>query len=145
MGQEVENSIKIINIVFTTSDIKEMFLRNHCKSPAEPHGYPTYSLDSNTLSKRQHVMRTVISTYLGAMRRVFDMDTATSGGQEERGLDGPGIESRWEAILSAPIPTGSGAHPASYTMGTEVKRPGHGVEHPLPSSITVKERVELHI
>ena len=41
-----------------------MFLRNGLKSPAEPHGYPTYSLDTNTLSKRQYVVRTVRGTYL---------------------------------------------------------------------------------
>jgi hypothetical protein len=34
------------------------------------------------------------------------------------GLDGPGIESQWEAKFSAPFQTGPGAHPASYTMGT---------------------------
>jgi len=34
------------------------------------------------------------------------------------GLDGPGIESRWEARFSAPVQTDPGAHPASCTMGT---------------------------
>ena len=34
------------------------------------------------------------------------------------GLDGPGIEPRWGARFSAPVQTGSGAHPASSTMGT---------------------------
>ena len=34
------------------------------------------------------------------------------------GLDGPGIESRWGARLSALVQTGPGAHPASCTMGT---------------------------
>ena len=34
------------------------------------------------------------------------------------GLDGPGIESRWGARFSAPVQTGSGAHPASCTMDT---------------------------
>ena len=34
------------------------------------------------------------------------------------GLDRTGIESRWGASFSAPIQTGPGAHPASYTMGT---------------------------
>ena len=34
------------------------------------------------------------------------------------GLDGPGIESRWEARFSAPVQTGRGADPASCTMGT---------------------------
>ena len=57
------------------------------------------------------------------------------------GLDGLEIESRWGARLSAPVQTGPGAHPASYTIGTEsfpgVKRPGRGVDHPLPSSAEV--------
>jgi hypothetical protein len=39
------------------------------------------------------------------------------------GLDGPGIESRWGEIFSAPEQTGPGAHPASCTMGT-VSFPG---------------------
>jgi len=30
-------------------------------------------------------------------------------------LDGPGIESRWGPRFSAPVQTGRGAHPASYT------------------------------
>jgi hypothetical protein len=34
------------------------------------------------------------------------------------GLDGPWIESRWWARISAPVQTGPGAHPASCTMGT---------------------------
>ena len=43
--------------------------------------------------------------------------------------------------FSAPIQTGPGAHPASYTMGTRsflgVKWPGRGVDHPPPSSALV--------
>jgi hypothetical protein len=36
------------------------------------------------------------------------------------GLDGPGIESRWGgARFSAPVQTGPGARPASFTMGSE--------------------------
>jgi hypothetical protein len=34
------------------------------------------------------------------------------------GLDGPGVDSRWEARYSAPVQTGPGVHPASCTMGT---------------------------
>ena len=34
------------------------------------------------------------------------------------GLDGPGIESRWEARISAPVQTGPGAHPAFCAIGT---------------------------
>jgi hypothetical protein len=55
------------------------------------------------------------------------------------GLDGPVIKLRWGAKFSAPVQTGAGAHPVSYTMGTEsisqgVKWPGRGVDHPPPSS-----------
>ena len=64
------------------------------------------------------------------------------------GLDGPGIEPRWEERFSVPIQTGPGTHPASYRMGTlsflRVKRPGRGVDHPLPSSDEVEGRVELY-
>jgi len=53
------------------------------------------------------------------------------------------------ARFSAPLQTGPEAHLASYTMGTvhfpEVKWPGHGVDHPPPSSTEVKERVELYL
>ena len=46
-------------------------------------------------------------------------------------MNDPGIESRLGARFSAPVQTGPGAHPASYTMGTgsfpKVKRPGRGV------------------
>ena len=53
------------------------------------------------------------------------------------GLDGPGIESRWEQRFSAPVQTGPGTYPASCTMGTEsfpgVKRPGRDADHPPPS------------
>jgi len=53
------------------------------------------------------------------------------------GLDGPGIESRWEARFSAPVQTGPEVHPASCTMGTGSfpgVRCGRGVTltpHPL--------------
>jgi len=63
------------------------------------------------------------------------------------GLDGPGIESRF----SAPVQTGAGAHPSSYTMGSRyypgVKGQGQGpgVDHLLSCSAEVKERVELYL
>ena len=59
------------------------------------------------------------------------------------GLDGPGIESRWGTRFSAPVQTGSGAHTASYTIGTGsflgVNRPGRGVDQPPPSSARLKK------
>jgi len=61
------------------------------------------------------------------------------------GLDGPGIESRWGARLSAPVQTGPGAHPASYIMGTESfpggkERPGRDADPSTPSSaVVIKE------
>jgi hypothetical protein len=65
------------------------------------------------------------------------------------GLDGPGIESWWGARFSAPVQTGSEAHPASCTMGTGsfagVKQQVRGTDHPPPSSAEVKERVELYL
>jgi hypothetical protein len=64
-------------------------------------------------------------------------------------LDNPGIESLWGARFTAPVQTGPGAHPASYTMGTGsflgVKWMRHGVDHPTPSSVDVKQRAELYI
>jgi len=52
------------------------------------------------------------------------------------------------AGVSAPVETGPGAHPASYTVGTGslpgVKWSWRGVDHPPPSSAEVKERLELY-
>jgi hypothetical protein len=46
------------------------------------------------------------------------------------------------ARSSAPVQTGPGAYPASYTMGAGsfpgVKRPGRGADHPPPTSTEVK-------
>jgi hypothetical protein len=51
--------------------------------------------------------------------------------------------------FSAPVQTSLGAHPASYTMGTGIflgiKQLGRGIDHPPPSSVKVKERVELYL
>jgi hypothetical protein len=60
------------------------------------------------------------------------------------GMNGPEIES-WlrGARFSAPVQTGPGAHPASYTMSTgsflRVKLLGRGFDNPLPSRAEVKE------
>ena len=53
------------------------------------------------------------------------------------------------SIYSAPVQTGPGAHPTSYTMGTGslagVMKPGLTVTHPPPPSTKVKEGVELYL
>jgi len=61
------------------------------------------------------------------------------------GLDGPGIESRWEARFSAPVHTGPGAHPASCTVcigSIPGVKSGRGVTltaHPLLVPLVMKE------
>ena len=82
---------------------------------------------------------------------------AWSAGSRERSvdiatryeLDGPGIESLWEARFSAPVQTGAVSHPTSYTMGTGsfpgLKRPGCGFDQRPSSSAEVEGRVELYI
>jgi len=64
-------------------------------------------------------------------------------------MDGPGVESWWGKRHYAPVQTGPGGHPASYTMGTGaflgVKRPGRGVDHPQPTREEVKERIEQYL
>jgi hypothetical protein len=51
--------------------------------------------------------------------------------------------------FSAPVQTGPGAHPASYTMGTGsfpgAKWPRRGSDHPPPSSAEINERVNLYL
>ena len=52
------------------------------------------------------------------------------------------------ARFSATVQPGPGAHPASYTRGTEtfpgVKRPDRGVDQ-IQSGTEAKERVELYL
>ena len=61
------------------------------------------------------------------------------------GLDGPGIESRWEARFSTPVHTDPGAHPASCTIGTGSftgVKSGRDVTltpHPLLVPLVIKE------
>jgi len=59
------------------------------------------------------------------------------------GLDGPGIESQWGSDIFLTRPDRSGAHSASYTMGTgsfsRVKRPGRGVDYPSPQASRLKQ------
>jgi len=51
--------------------------------------------------------------------------------------------------FSAPVHTGPRAHPTSYTNGTVyflgVELPRRTVDHTPPSSVEIKERVELYL
>jgi len=53
------------------------------------------------------------------------------------------------ARFSAPVRTGSEAHPHSYTVGarsfSELKWLGRAFDHPPPSSAEIKERAELYL
>jgi hypothetical protein len=64
-------------------------------------------------------------------------------------LNGPGIESQWEARFYAPVQSVPGAHWACYKMGAglfpTIKQPTRGIDHPPTSRAEVKERVELHL
>jgi hypothetical protein len=61
------------------------------------------------------------------------------------GLDGPGIESRWGRGFSAPVQNGPGAHQASCTMGTVVKKRLGRDAYPSPPSAVGHERIELYL
>jgi hypothetical protein len=66
------------------------------------------------------------------------------------GLDGPGMESWWGAGFSAPRQDRSWGPPSllydAYRLSFPgIKRPGRGFNHPPPSSVEVKERVELYL
>jgi hypothetical protein len=66
------------------------------------------------------------------------------GIQTGYGLDGPGIESRWGARLSATVQTGHGAQSTSCTMCTGsfpggIGRPGRDADPSPPSSAVVKK------
>jgi len=65
-------------------------------------------------------------------------------------LDGPGIESRWEARFSAPVQTVPGAPPSLLYNGYRVfakskERPGRDADPSPPSSAVGHERVELYL
>jgi hypothetical protein len=78
-------------------------------------------------------IKTVLLHFFMHSRKIVARDSSVGIATHYR-LDGPGIESQWEARFSLPVQTGPGAHPAYYTMGTAsfpgVKRPGRGVDHP---------------
>ena len=95
-----------------------------------------------------NVVEGALGTYWGYWTETGGRDSSV-GIATCYGLDGPGIESRWEARFSALVQTGPAVHPASCAMGNGsfpgVKRPGRGVDHPPPSSAEIKGIVELYL
>jgi hypothetical protein len=98
----------------------------------------------NTINENVSIFYTSTPTYRG---RDSSVGIATS-----YGLDGPGIESRWEARFFAHVQTGPGVHPASCTMATgsfpEVKRSGRYADHTPPTHPLLASRsrkVELYL
>jgi hypothetical protein len=61
------------------------------------------------------------------------------------GLDGQGIESRWEARFSAPVQTGPEVHNGHRVFPGGKMRPGRDADPSPPSSAEVKNRVELYL
>ena len=59
-----------------------------------------------------------MSRFVSMVSQIGDPDSSV-GIATGYGLDGPRIESRWEARFSAPVHTGPGANPASCTMDTK--------------------------
>jgi len=95
------------------------------------------------LTPRQ--VRTILRSY--KINRGSDSSVGIATGYE---LDGPVIESRWGARLSAPVQTGPEAPPSLLYNGYRVfpggkERPGHDADPSPPSSAVVKERVELYL
>ena len=80
--------------------------------PCHFHNYSKYeAVPKKIMLHRPHFQ--LVLVLLSSMGRDSSVGIATG-----YGLDGPEIESRWETRFSAPVQTGPGLHPASYTMST---------------------------
>jgi hypothetical protein len=108
-----------------------------------------HSVDTSQTISCCPIFRQRLDCYIIPFQYLYVGRDSSVGIATRYGLDGPGIESLWGAIFSAPVQTDSEAHPTSYTMGTGsflgLKRHGSGVGHPPPSSAEVTERIELYL
>jgi len=80
------------------------------------------------------------------MNGLCEVRSSSVGIATRYGLDGPGIESRWEARFSAPVQTGLGAHLASCTVVAWLfpgKWSGSDFDYPPSASAEVEERVQI--
>jgi hypothetical protein len=83
--------------------------RKHTPAPVIPH---TLAHAVTHERARAHTHIEICNSYY------FGIRDAVVGIATRYGLESPGIESRWGARFSAPIQTGSEAHPASCTLAT---------------------------
>jgi hypothetical protein len=64
-------------------------------------------------------------------------------------LEGPEIECRWGAIIRTcphrPWGPSSPVYKGYWVSSLDIKRLGHGVDHPPPSSAEIQEKVELYL
>jgi hypothetical protein len=108
----------------------------------ERDGYNSIEAHKEGTSHCSSLLVTGICSYRPLYFPSVDRDSSV-GTATHYWVDGPGSESRWEERYSTPVQTGSGAHPASYTMGTMsspgVKRPGRGVDHPRHPGPRIKK------
>jgi hypothetical protein len=72
------------------------------------------------------------------MSRDGAVGIATGYGLDDRGV-GVRVPIGSRIFSKRSVQTGSGAHPASYPMGTGVKRQGREADHSLPTSAEVKK------
>jgi hypothetical protein len=87
---------------------------------------PTISLFER--AKTVHCDRRVVSLNIYKLREPGELSRYSDGLREGRPSSIPGKDKRCSSI--AYVQTGSGAHPASYTMGTWTLSPGGGVKRP---------------
>jgi hypothetical protein len=120
---------KLIEIYRRFGGTSHVSLQGTVKTEAA--GYLEVSVDSLQIARRQFV-------------RDSSVNIAT-----RYGLDGSGIESRYEINFSHPSRTALGPTqpPIQWVPGLflGVKRPGRGVDHQPPSNAEEKERVELYL
>jgi len=97
------------------------------------HIFPLYLVNGTIFGKKDVKIKCVLIFTIHHFSGLGSVVSIATGYR----LDGPGIESRWEARFSAPVQTSPGAHPASCTMGTgsfQRVKSGRGVTltpHPL--------------
>ena len=108
----------------------------HCAILLDLTSVPGFTAAVNCVIVREHIQEHIKNaprSLSGPGQLSWYSDLLQAGQSGDRILMG--------ARFSAPVEISPGAHPASYTMGTrsslQIKRPGHGIDHPPPFSAKV--------